>query len=115
MTKNFTSFLLTVLALALAASGCETMMPVEEPKQAEPAPAEAACLPAGAPSDPNRLAQGAQFDSVEACIARIPCEASDSQRMLATESCKSTFASDKRKDFDDLKKNKRDPGGALGE
>ena len=112
MTKNSTCFLLTVLALAIAASGCETMP--EEPKQAETKPAQT-CSPAGAPSDPNRLAQGAQFDSLEACMSRIPCEASESQRMLAEQSCKSQFAAEGRKHLDEVKENKRDPGGPLGE
>lgn len=113
MTKHSTYFLLTILALAITVSGCETMP--EEPKPAEPAAAAPACLPAGAPSDPNRLAQGARLDSLEACMARIPCEASDSQRMLAEESCKANFAADSRKDFDRLQKNKRDFGGPLSD
>jgi len=87
----------------------------EEPQQAESAPPAPACLPAGAPSDPNRMAQGAQFDSVESCTARIPCDATDSQRMLAEESCKATFAAEKRTDFDLLEKNKRDPDGPLAD
>ena len=109
MTKKSTWFLLTVLALAIGISGCETMP--EETQQAETAPPAPTCLAAGAASDPNRLAQGAQLDSVEACMARIPCEASDSQRMLAEESCKAQFASEGRKHFDSLQQNKRDFGG----
>ena len=114
MTKKSTCFLLTVLALVIGISGCETMP--EEPQQAETAPPPApTCLAAGAASDPNRLAQGAQLDSVEACMARIPCEASDSQRMLAEETCKAQFATEGRKDYDSLKKNKRDFGGPLAD
>ena len=113
MTKNSTWFLFTVLALAIGISGCETMP--EEPQQAESPPPAPTCMPAGAASDPERLAQGAQLDSVEACMARIPCEATDSQRMLAEESCKANFAAEGRKDFDALGKNKRDFGGSLAD
>ena len=113
MTKHSTWFLFTVLALAIGVSGCETMP--EEPQQAESAPPAPTCLEAGAGSDPNRLAQGAQLDSVEACMARIPCEASESQRMLAEESCKANFAAGSRKDFDALGKHKRDFGGPLAD
>lgn len=113
MTKKSTCFLLTVLALVIGISGCETMP--EEPQKAETAPPAPTCLAAGAPSDPNRLAQGAQLDSVEACMARIPCEASESQRMLAEETCKANFAAEGRKDYDSLQKNKRDFGGPLAD
>ena len=113
MTKKSTFFLLTVLTLAIGISGCETMP--EEPQQAETAPPAPTCLAAGAASDSNRLAQGARLDSVEACMARIPCEASDSQRMLAEESCKAQFAAESRKDFDALQKTKRDFGGPLAD
>ena len=36
----------------------------------------------------NRVASGSVEDSLDACIARIPQDASVGQRMLATESCK---------------------------
>jgi hypothetical protein len=36
----------------------------------------------------NRLASGSVEDSLDACIARIPQDASAGQRMLAAESCK---------------------------
>lgn len=36
----------------------------------------------------SRVASGSVEDSLEACIARIPQDASAGQRMLATESCK---------------------------
>ena len=113
MTKKSTCFLLKVLALAIGVSGCETMP--EEPKQAESAPPAPACMPAGAPSDPDRPAQGSRLDSVEDCKARIPCDASENMRKFAENSCEAQFASEKRKDFDALKKNKRDFGGPLSD
>jgi hypothetical protein len=36
----------------------------------------------------NRVASGSVEDSLEACMARIPQDASAGQRMLAEESCK---------------------------
>ena len=36
---------------------------------------------------PNRMAHGAQGDSLEACLARIPGSATTSQRMLAEHTC----------------------------
>lgn len=36
----------------------------------------------------NRASAGTQGDSLKACMARIPTDATDGQRMLAEESCK---------------------------
>ena len=36
---------------------------------------------------PSRVSTGTQGDTLEACLARIPSDASDGQRMLATLSC----------------------------
>ncbi len=36
---------------------------------------------------PNRVSQGTQGDSLAACLERIPSNASESQRMLATHTC----------------------------
>lgn len=36
----------------------------------------------------NRASAGTQGDSLDACIARIPADATTGQRMLAEESCK---------------------------
>ena len=36
----------------------------------------------------NRASAGTQGDSLEACMARIPSDATDGQRLLAEESCK---------------------------
>jgi hypothetical protein len=36
---------------------------------------------------PTRVSTGTQGDTLEACLARIPGNASDGQRMLATLSC----------------------------
>lgn len=36
----------------------------------------------------NRASVGTQGDSLKACLARIPTDATDGQRMLAEESCK---------------------------
>ncbi len=36
---------------------------------------------------PNRVSQGSQGDTLDACLSRIPDGASDSQRMFATLTC----------------------------
>ena len=42
---------------------------------------------ASAPSDATRVSSGTQGDTLDACLARIPSNASSGQRMLATMSC----------------------------
>ena len=100
MTKKSIWFLFAAFGLAIMLSACET---APEPM------AEKGCVDSPSLTDRERMAQGAQHDSVQACIDRIPCESSESQRMLATETCKATFAAEGRKDFDGLEGNKRDP------
>ncbi len=106
MTKKAICFLISVFGLVIMLSACETP---PEPMQAE------GCVDSPSLTDRERLAQGAQYDSVQECINRIPCESSENQRMLATETCKATFAAEGRKDFDGLGKNKRDPEGPLAD
>jgi len=100
MTKKSICLLFTAIGLAIMISACET--------PPEPMPAKA-CEPSPSLSDSKRMAQGAQHDSLQACMDRIPCDASDSQKMLAKETCNATFASEGRKDFDKLPQHKRDP------
>jgi len=38
-------------------------------------------------TDPNRVSSGTQGDTLKACLARIPCDASKGQLQLATLSC----------------------------
>jgi len=38
-------------------------------------------------SGPSRISQGTQGDSLEACLARIPSDASAGQRMVAERTC----------------------------
>ncbi|MBA3613180.1 MAG: hypothetical protein H0W49_09770 [Nitrospirales bacterium] len=38
-------------------------------------------------SDPTRVSTGTQDDTLEACTSRIPKDATDGQRMIATTSC----------------------------
>ncbi len=106
MTKKSICFLFSVFGLALMLSACETP---PEPIQAE------GCVDSPSLTDPKRIAQGAHDDSVQACIARIPCESTKNQRMLAEESCKAQFAQESRKDFDSLEKHDRDQGGRMAD
>jgi len=100
MTKKSICLLFTAIGLAIMISACET--------PPEPTPTEA-CADSPSLTDSKRMAQGAQHDSVQECIDRIPCESSENQRMLAMETCKATFAAEGRKHFDGLQKHKRDP------
>jgi hypothetical protein len=106
MTKKSICLLFAVFALAIMLSACETP---PEPMKAE------GCVDSPSLTDRERMAQGAHNDSVQECIARIPCESTANQRMLAEESCKAQFAQEGRKDFDKLKKTDRDQGGRLAD
>ena len=38
-------------------------------------------------TDPNRVSAGTQGDTLKACLARIPCDASEGQLRIATLTC----------------------------
>ena len=82
MTKNSTRFLLTVFALGIITSGCEHMQ-----ADVGSAPGETPKVGAAPATGPNQIAHGAQGDSLEACLARIPANATASQKMLAETTC----------------------------
>ena len=99
MTKHSNRFLWTVFALAVVTSGCETM-------NGEPAPVVSECQAEAKTSDPNRVAHGAQSYTLEECLARIPCDATPSQKMLAEETCKRD--AEGRQQIEKVPLNKRD-------
>ena len=89
MMKKSTCFVLMVLGLAISMSGCEHMKAGGGSGNGSSAVSTSgssgeAMAPA---TGPNRMAHGAQGDSLEACLARIPDGATASQRMLAEHTC----------------------------
>lgn len=91
MIKTRTCFLLAMLSVSgLLLSGCAQYMkegggPGSAGTTGTSTSASAA---AAAPATgPNRVASGTQGDTLEACLARIPSDATESQRMLAELTC----------------------------
>jgi hypothetical protein len=80
-------FLCASFGLATLAMGCAEMNTgvTGEPGSAA-APSSNANVSA-VNTGPTRVSTGTQGDTLEACLARIPGNASDGQRMLATFSC----------------------------
>ncbi|WP_447972015.1 hypothetical protein [Nitrospira sp. Kam-Ns4a] len=75
---------LLVPSLALAA-GLILWLPGESSRAAEQPPAGAA--PSAAVEGLGLVASGAVEDTLKACLARIPKDASAGQRMIAEQSC----------------------------
>jgi len=73
-------FLFAFLALATLTMGCatDTMTTGGETRT---------CGASADNTDPNRVSQGTQGDSLKACLSRIPCDASAGQRQVATLTC----------------------------
>ena len=87
--KKSTRFVLTVLGFALLISGCESMHTGGPGSNGSSAmsPSGTATGTTAPATGPNRMAQGAQSDTLENCLARIPDGATTSQRMLAENTC----------------------------
>lgn len=85
-----TCFVLTLFGFALLMSGCEYMKAGGGPGSNGSSAMSTSGTTTGttAPATGiNRMAHGAQDDSLEACLARIPDDATSSQRMLAEHTC----------------------------
>lgn len=76
------SFGLTTLTL-----GCAEMQTGSTGGTGTASPASPTAATSAVNTGPNRVSQGTQGDTLDACLARIPKDASDSQRMLATLTC----------------------------
>ena len=81
-------FLWTTIGLATLTLGCAEMkggsMAGKEPSTPAASNADTSVVNTG----PNRVSQGTQGDSLDACMARIPSDASAGQRMIAERTCK---------------------------
>ena len=89
MKKNAACFVLMVFSLAILVSGCEHMQGGGSGSKGSSAMGTSGSSggTAAPATGPNRMAQGAQGDSLDACLARIPDDATPSQRMLAEHTC----------------------------
>lgn len=86
--KTTAGFFVVALSIAVLSAGCETYMKTGQ------GPGAHGELTAGESRDatpltgPNRPAPGTFGDTLEACLARIPADASPAQRMLAEDTCR---------------------------
>ena len=87
MMKKSTCFVLIVFGLAILMSGCEYMKAGGGPGSNGTSAMGTSTGTKAPATGPNRMAHGAQGDSLEACLARIPSKATSSQRMLAEHTC----------------------------
>lgn len=76
------TFLATSVAFALVLI---SWLPVPPAQAADQPPGESA--PSAAPAELGLSASGAVGDTLKACLARIPKDASAGQRMIAEQSC----------------------------
>jgi hypothetical protein len=67
--------------------GCAEMQMGSPERTDDASPATTKAAISAVDTGPNRVSQGTQGDTLQACLARIPKDATDSQRMLATLTC----------------------------
>jgi hypothetical protein len=84
-----TLFLWTCISLATLAMamGCAEMNGGSTAGKGSTTPAGSSAGTSAVTSGPSRVSQGTQGDSLEACLARIPSDASAGQRMFAERTC----------------------------
>jgi hypothetical protein len=71
-------FFFAFFGLATLVMGCASSPTVDGPRN---------CVMSSEVSDPNRVSAGTQGDTLKACLARIPCDASEGQLRIATLTC----------------------------
>ena len=82
-----TMFLYASFGLATLTMGCAEMNGGASGSAASPASPSSNAEATAATTGPTRVSTGTQGDTLEACISRIPSDATDGQRMIATMSC----------------------------
>jgi hypothetical protein len=80
-------FLWTCISLATMTMGCAEMNGGATSGKGSTTPAGSSGGASAVTSGPTRVSQGTQGDSLEACLARIPSDASAGQRMVAERTC----------------------------
>jgi len=80
-------FLWTTIGLATLTMGCAEMNGGSTAGRGSTTPAASSAGTSAETTGPNRVSQGTQGDSLDACLARIPSDASAGQRMVAERTC----------------------------
>lgn len=80
-------FLWTTIGLATLTMGCAEMNGGSTAGTGSTTPAASSAGTSAVTTGSGRVSQGTQGDSLEACLARIPSDASAGQRMIAEQTC----------------------------
>lgn len=80
-------FLYASFGLATLTMGCAEMNGGATGASGSPASPSSNAEATPVTTGPTRVSTGTQGDTLEACISRIPSDATDGQRMIATTSC----------------------------
>ncbi len=80
-------FFWTFISLSALTMGCAEMKGGSTPGGGSTTPSASSAGTTAVTTGPNRVSQGTQGDSLDACMARIPSDASAGQRMVAERTC----------------------------
>ena len=80
-------FLWSSIGLATLTMGCAEMNGGSMAGTGSTAPGASSAGTSVVTTGPNRVSQGTQGDTLDACMARIPSDASAGQRMIAERTC----------------------------
>ncbi|RMH31045.1 MAG: hypothetical protein D6690_17695 [Nitrospirae bacterium] len=86
--KTTAGFFVVALSVVVFSAGCETYLKMGQGAGTTSEPAAVESRDATSLTGPNRPASGTFGDTLEACLARIPADASAAQRMLAEDTCR---------------------------
>jgi hypothetical protein len=88
MAAGFTRAFGFIALLGVFVGGCATDGSMNSTGAGSTTSSGAASAPSASTKNMDRVASGAVEDSLNACLARIPKDASAGQKMLAEESCR---------------------------
>jgi hypothetical protein len=80
-------FFWTFISLTALTMGCAEMKGGSTAGGKSTTPSATSADTTAVTTGPSRVSQGTQGDSLEACMARIPSDATSGQRMLAERTC----------------------------
>lgn len=80
-------FVWTFISLSTLTMGCAEMKGGSTAGGKSTTPSATSANTTAVTTGPNRVSQGTQGDSLEACMDRIPSDATSGQRMLAERTC----------------------------
>ena len=80
-------FLWTSISLATMTLGCAEMNGGSMTGGGSTTPSASSAETSAVTTGPSRVSQGTQGDSLDACLSRIPSDASAGQRMIAERTC----------------------------